>query len=337
MNRNPERSEVIRVPPTPRLREWSEAHGFSPELVARWGEFYPDLLALLKALQSEPRVFVRLNPLRGDPERTAHRLRQKGFVLQSTPLPGVFDVQEQPFSIGATEEYLLGQYYIQDASSVVAPLALGARPGERVGDLCAAPGGKAIVLADLMQNHGALYCFDEDPGRVRALESNLARCGVRCAAVHAGPGEDAAQLGLAFDRLLIDAPCTGEGVVQRDPTRRRGHLGEYAACAARQASLLDAAHGLLRPGGTLVYSTCTLAPEENELQLQRLLDSGRFDLEPLPPAVARLRLGANALHPGLTRVAGRDLDPRLSRAAHLLPHLHGTLGFFVARLRRGNP
>lgn len=330
---NPE-IEPIRVPPTPALRRWSQTHGYSPELVARWGEFYPDLQALLAALASPPRTYLRLNRARGDPRETLRRLQTKGFGLRATGLPHVHEVLEQPFSVGATDEYLFGRYYLQDAASVLAPLALEPRPGERVADLCAAPGGKTVVLADVTDNRAALLAFEADPDRARALESNLQRCGVRSAAVYPVPGERAVELGLTFDRVLLDAPCTGEGVVQRHPGRRRGHLGEYAACARVQRSLIEAASELLRPGGVLVYSTCTLAPEENELQIQAALASGRFELEALPAPLRDVRLQGRALLPGLTHVAGTDLDPRLERAAHALPHLHGTLGFFLARLRR---
>lgn len=327
--------DVIRVPPTPALRRWSEASGFAPELVARWGEFYPDLSALLEAMKRPASTFLRLNPLRGAPSETERRLREKGFELAPSGVPGTLRVVQAPFSPGATHEYLMGRYILQDASSPLAPLALEPKPGELVGDLCAAPGGKTILLAGLMQDRGALYAFDANADRIQSLVSNLQRCGVTSAAVYAAPAEAAEGLGLQFDRLLLDAPCTGEGVVSRDPGRRRGQLQEYTACAQQQAELLTLAHRLLRPGGVLVYSTCTLAPEENEFQVQFALQELHFEMEPLPQAVASLKPGGHALVPGLTEVAGRSLDPRVATAVHVLPHLHGTLGFFVARLRKG--
>lgn len=326
--------EPIRIPPTPSLRKWSEANGFSPELVARWAEFYPDIKSLLASLQSPARTYLRCNGLRGPPRETIRRLAEKGFELAPTPLAGAYEVRAAPFSIGATEEYLLGRYYLQDLSSLLAPAALEPERGDRIADLAAAPGGKTIMLADLVANDASIFAFEPDASRSRSLESNLNRCGVRCAAIYASPGQAAAQLGLAFDRVLLDAPCTGEGVIQRDPHRRRGHLGEYAECARIQADLLRTAFDILRPGGVLVYSTCTLAPEENELQIQRVLDAGWFDLEALPPPLARAAFGGQALFPGLTRAGGRKLDERIVRTAHALPHMHGTQGFYVARLRK---
>jgi tRNA (cytosine40_48-C5)-methyltransferase len=326
--------EVLRVPPSPALRRWSQQHGFSPELVARWGAFYGDLPALLDAMRRPAPTHLRLNPLRGDPEATLRRLREKGFELDSSGVPLTFTVRAAPFSAGATEEYLLGRYFLQDVSSALAPFALEPRPGEVVADLAAAPGGKTIQMAGLMQDRGALFAFDPDPSRARALESNLNRCGVTSAAVFVRPGEDAAHLGLSFDAVLVDAPCTGEGVVARDPARRMGHLGEYAACARDQWSLLSAAAGLVRPGGRIVYSTCTLAPEENEFQVARAVQELGLKVEPLPRRLRDVRLGGHALLPGLTRVGDRALPPELAHTAHALPHPHGCLGFYVARLRK---
>jgi len=275
-----------------------------------------------------------MNPLRGDPKETQRRLEEKGFRLEETGLPGTLTVLEAPFSAGATEEYLLGRYYLQDASSALAGFALEPRPGEAIADLCAAPGGKTIQIAGMTGDRAAIFAFDADPARARALESNLQRCGVQSAAVYPRPAQEAQAMGLQFDRILLDAPCTGEGVVQRDPGRRMGHLGEYEACARDQRELVDLAQRLLRPGGLLVYSTCTLAPEENELQVQRAVLESGFKAEPLPPLLRDLRLNGHALRPGLTRIAERDLHPSVALGAHALPFPHRTLGFFVARLRK---
>lgn len=327
-------TEPIRVPPTPALRRWSVERGFSPELVARWGEFYPDLQGLVEAMERKVPTFLRLNGLRGDPRETTNRMRAKGFTLEPGPLPGSVRLDGAPFSPGATTEYLLGRYFLQDLSSQLAPLALGAGPKDRVADLCAAPGGKTVAIADGMRNQGAIAAFEIDADRHQALVSNLARCGVVNCATWQKPAQAAAQLAAAFDAVLLDAPCTGEGVVARDPTRRQGQLQEYEACSREQEGLIDTAWRILRPGGVLVYATCTLAPEENELQVDAAVTSGRFRVEDLPRAVRDVRIGGQQLWPGLVAAGGRDLHPDLKRTAHALPHLHGTLGFYLARLRK---
>ena len=327
-------TEPIRVPPTPALRRWSVDHGFSPELVARWGEFYPDLKGLVAAMQKPVPTYIRLNGLRGEPRDTVTRLRAKGFKVTAGPLPGSAMLEEAPFSPGATTEYLLGTYFLQDLSSQLAPLALLPKPGDRVADLCAAPGGKTVAMADQMRNKGAIAAFDPDVGRHQALVSNLARCGVINCAAWAKPGQSAAALEEAFDAVLLDAPCTGEGVVARDPTRKQGQLQEFAACSREQASLMDTAHGILRPGGVLVYATCTLAPEENELQVDAAVQSGRFRIEQLPEAVRDAKIQGQRLWPGMATVGGKDLHPDMKHTFHALPHQHGCLGFYVARLRK---
>lgn len=324
---------VLRIPPSPALRRWSQQHGYNPELVARWGAFYPDVGKLLEAMERPPPVFIRLNGLRGSPKDTLRSLEAKEFKLQPAGPPGSYAVLEQPMSVGATEEYLQGRYYVQDASSTLAPLALDPRPGETIADLCAAPGGKTVHIADQTRGESAIFAFELTPERARSLVSNLNRCGVDGAIVFAQPAQEATRLGIEFDRVLIDAPCTGEGVLQRDPSRRQGHLGEYEACAKAQSELLRTAHSILKPGGIAVYSTCTLAPEENELQVAGAMEMG-FEVEALPAVVQELRMGGNALVPGVTSIPEQTVPPEVARTAHALPHLHGCLGFYVARLRK---
>ncbi|MBI2079051.1 MAG: RsmB/NOP family class I SAM-dependent RNA methyltransferase, partial [Euryarchaeota archaeon] len=183
-------------------------------------------------------------------------------------------------------------------------------------------------------NEGAIAAFELDEKRHQSLVSNLQRCGVVNCATWAKPGQHAAALPEAFDKVLLDAPCTGEGVIARDPTRRQGQLQEYEACSREQAELIDTAWRILRPGGILLYATCTLAPEENELQVDAAVRSGRFAIEAMPSAVRDVRIEGAPLWPGLARVGGRELHGDLKRTLHALPHLHGCLGFYLARLRK---
>jgi NOL1/NOP2/sun family putative RNA methylase len=325
--------EPLRVPAPPSLRRWADAHGYSSEILARWDAFYPDVIGLVDALEAPARRYIRLNPLKGRPDETLARLRAKGFELEPTPLAEAWEIRKEAMTPGATDEYLQGRYQLQDLSTQLAVMALEPEPGQRVFDLAAAPGGKTIQIAQAMRNTGSVHAFEIDAERAQALRSNLGRCGVVNTAVHVRQGEDARLLGTA-DRVLVDAPCTGEGVIQRDPTRKRGQLEEYARCAQDQRSLLAAASDALEPDGILVYSTCTLAPEENEFQVAQALEELPLRLEPLPPAVADLRPGGHPLMPGLTHVAGHDLGSEVQATVHTLPHLHGCLGFFLARFRK---
>lgn len=154
---------------------------------------------------------------------------------------------------------------------VVAPL-VGARPGERVLDLAAAPGGKTTQLAAHMENRGLLVANEIDPGRARALVENLERLGITCAVVVCErPERLAERLPGFFDRVLVDAPCSGEGMFRKDPQAvLEWSEQQVAVCAARQFDILQDAMKMLKPGGTLVYSTCTFAEEENEEIIDRL-------------------------------------------------------------------
>jgi NOL1/NOP2/sun family putative RNA methylase len=326
--------EPIQVQAPPSLRQWAQARGYSHEVLARWDRFYPDVLGLVRALDQPAPRYIRTNPLQGPPDETIARLEAKGFKVTAAALEGAWRIQEEPFALGATEEYLMGLYQIMDLSTQLAVPALEPAPGETVVDLAAAPGGKTIHLAQAMENRGAIFAFDPDPERSRALRSNLARCGVRNTAVFVRPGQDAAAMGPVADRVLLDAPCTGEGVIQRDPTRKRIQMQEYEQCAALQGDLLAAATQVLKPGGILLYATCTLAPEENELQVERARDELGMVPEPVPAWMDDLRFGKNALTPGLTSVADMTLDPSMALGRHCLPHLHGCLGFYFARMRK---
>jgi 16S rRNA (cytosine967-C5)-methyltransferase len=195
---------------------------------------------------------------------------------------------------------------------------LAPRPGERVLDLCAAPGAKATHLAALMEDRGEVVGVERDPVRAEELRATCARLGASCVDVRVGDAREPVT-GESFDRVLVDPPCSGLGTLQARPDLRwRVRLADLDGFAARQAAILDAGAAVLRPGGTLVYSTCTLSPRENEDQVAALTKR-RPDLE-VDDLHADLPLWE---HPGVPRFL------------QTMPHRHGTAGFFVARLRRG--
>ena len=209
-----------------------------------------------------------------------------------------------------------GLFYLQEPSALSAVSVLCPRPGERVLDLCAAPGGKSTQIAGLMQGRGLLVCTEPVPSRAQILSRNVERMGVRNAIVtSAMPAQLAPRFPAFFDRILVDAPCSGEGMFRRQPEARdEWSAGSLRGCADRQLEILEAAAKMLAPGGALVYSTCTFNDTENEGVLARFTAAHpEFALEPF------------AL-PGL---------PSGSRGyVHLYPHEIRGEGHFVSLLRK---
>jgi NOL1/NOP2/sun family putative RNA methylase len=295
--------------------------------LGRYRNLVPEWHAFVEAAaRPEPPVF-RVRTGRADEGEVLHRLRRQGFRVRPVEgMPSFHRVEDAPFPVSLTLEHWEGLLYVQQASTGVAAPALGAVPGERVLDLCAAPGGKTSHLADLMGDRGALVASEIDERRIRALLGNLYRLchpGVLVVACDGRrfPG------GALFDRVLVDAPCSGEGTLRRRSGEAPNQSPEFVARITRvQRALLEHAVGLVRPGGTVLYVTCTFNPEENEAVVSDVLRAGGVELEPLALAVPHA--------PGLTSAPGLELDPRLERAARIYPHHLDSGGLFLAKLRR---
>ena len=230
---------------------------------------------------------------------------------------------EEALPLGSTAEHLSGLFYIQEASSMlpVAALFADGNTPERVMDVAAAPGSKTTQIAARMGNHGAILANEFSASRVKVLHANISRCGIHNVALtHFDGRVFGAALPEAFDAILLDAPCSGEGVVRKDPDALKNWSVESNLdIAATQRELIDSAFHALRPGGTLVYSTCTLNRDENE-------DVCLWLKAQYPDAVEFLPLGE------LFSSAKEALTPE--GFLHVFPQIYGCEGFFVARLRK---
>ncbi|MBJ9072746.1 16S rRNA (cytosine(1407)-C(5))-methyltransferase RsmF [Citrobacter amalonaticus] len=230
---------------------------------------------------------------------------------------------EDALPLGSTAEHLSGLFYIQEASSMLPVAALFADDNspKRVMDVAAAPGSKTTQIAARMGNQGAILANEYSASRVKVLHANISRCGIsNVALTHFDGRVFGAALPEMFDAILLDAPCSGEGVVRKDPDALKNWSVESnLEIAATQRELIESAFHALRPGGTLVYSTCTLNREENESVLAWLKETW-------PEAVEFLPLG--------------DLFPEANQALtaegflHVFPQIYDCEGFFVARLRK---
>jgi len=294
---------------------------FSPFLMEGYRHiFSPGELSLLA--MPLPKA-IRVNTLRIDEGELVERLRGRGVHLEKVPWTRYgYLVRSCPFPLGARPEYLMGYYFIQDPASMYACEVLDPDKKDLVLDMAAAPGGKTTYLAQLMENQGTVVAVELNRRRMKSLRSNVSRLGgenviaIRTNALTVGG------FGLAFDKVLLDAPCTGSGTLPRNPEAALKNRGDVERCTITQEALLEAAVRVLRKRGIIVYCTCSFLPEENELILERALNM-------YPLKVEKVEHG----EPALTSCYGRVLRPELRRARRFYPHLHGTQGFFIARLR----
>ena len=235
--------------------------------------------AFLRALALPPRRALRLNPQRNGAEQAAAPFLPDGAPrVPWEPLGRYLAADAKP---GAGIAHAAGAFYLQDASAMAPVAALDPRPGERVLDLCAAPGGKSGQIAARLNGRGFLLSNEIEFSRARILLGNLERLGVTNAFVTSAPAEALARvLPAFFNRVLVDAPCSGEGMFRRDPeAASQWNPDAPAGCAARQTAILNDAARMVRPGGKLVYSTCTFNRLENEGTVREFLRA-HPDFEP---------------------------------------------------------
>lgn len=238
-------------------------------LSRRYGEAEAKVI-LANSLGAVP-LFIRVNPLKTDTQTLAKRLREKNIaVLVNTTLPNCICLMDAG-NIYDSEEFKEGLFHVQDLSSQICSLAVEARPGDTVLDLCAAPGGKSFTMAQEMENRGTLYSLDLYPAKVGLIREGAERLGLSVVR----PGENDAlienpNLPLA-DKVLCDAPCSGFGIIRRKPEIKYKTREQISVLPDLQARILDSAARYVKRGGRLVYSTCTLNPRENEEQAEAFL------------------------------------------------------------------
>jgi len=284
------------------LKQTDPAAGYSHPawLVKRWQKRWgrSQTTLLLTWNNQPPPVYARLNELKTDAARLTTRWAQEGLEFEECSwdwtAPGlVFEFISYPplADLGSIQD---GWFYVQDPSTLLAARQLDPQPGETILDLCAAPGGKTTYIAQRMGNHGRIEARDKQPERLKLLEENCRRLGATCVDLAAAPG--------SFDRILIDAPCSNTGVLRRRVEARwRVQPAEINRLSKAQSALLTKAAQELKPEGTMVYSTCSLEPEENEGVVRRFLEK----------------------HPAF----------RLENERQLLPFIEGVDGAHVATLR----
>ena len=290
------------------------------KLQRQYGE--EELLALAQSLQQSAPLDLRVNLQKAEREAVLSRLAADGIAARSTPYSPVGVRLEGKPQINRHPLFLQGAIEIQDEGSQLVCQLLAPRRGEMVADFCAGAGGKTMALGAMMRGSGRLYAFDISEKRLAALKPRLARSGLSNVHPQWIASENDARLKrLAgkLDRVLADAPCTGLGTLRRNPDLKwRQDEETLSERRAKQDVILAAAAKLVKPGGLMLYATCSLLDEENTQVVESFLAThAQFELRPANAALAQQRI---ALDTGET--------------LRLAPHLHGTDGFFAALLKR---
>jgi 16S rRNA (cytosine967-C5)-methyltransferase len=294
--------------------------------------FGEDRGAELAALASRAPLDLRVNSLKADREKIAAALEALAPASTRWSPVGLrirLAAESRSPAIHAEPAFRKGQIEIQDEGSQLAALLSAAKPGEQVVDLCAGAGGKTLALAAMMENHGQIFATDADKRRLAPIHARLERAGVRNVQVRTPrPGTDAlADLEGRTDLVLIDAPCTGTGVWRRNPDAKwRIRPGAVAERIKEQIAVLDRAEKLVKPGGRILYATCSVLEDENGTQVRAFL-ARHEGFAAVPPAEVMATLGERAF---LFRRAALLSDEGLL----MTPRRTDTDGFFVAMLRR---
>ncbi|WP_049936532.1 RsmB/NOP family class I SAM-dependent RNA methyltransferase [Haloplanus natans] len=278
---------------------------------------------------------VRVNTIKATVERVRDALDAEGIYHVPTDWhPGVFRLPGD--SPGRNWPHAHGWIHGQEEVSNLPALLLDPQPGDRVWDACAAPGSKTTQLAALVDDDGLLVGNDNNLGRLSALRHNAERLGVTNLVV---TNQDARNFSLkplgearggvdAFDRVLVDAPCSCEGTIRKNPDAfDTWSLDHVHSVAGVQKGILRRAVQATRPGGTVVYSTCTFAPEENEAVLDHVLDAEDCRLVEVDSPLDGV--------PGVTEWDGEEYDPSVAKALRIYPHHNDTGGFFCAKVEVG--
>ncbi len=300
-----------------------------------------DFKNYLKSLEKPPAKSIRCNTLKISPSELKKRLLEKGWKIRQPfkkhPEIMIIESELQPGELGRSMEHLLGYYYIQEIASMLPVISLGIKSGDVVLDLCSAPGSKTTQIAANMKNKGTIIANDVSVSRIKILASNLERCGVANAIITRKDGVALCKNikkqfpELLFDKILVDAPCSGEGTLRSSQkTKFMWNIKTVKSLSKLQKMMFAAAFELLKPEGIIVYSTCTHAPEENEEVVDFALRNfeGKIKIEkPNLPSEMKFK-------EGLKEWNGKKYVEDVKYCCRIYPHDNDTDGFFISRFRR---
>lgn len=309
-------------------------YSYNPFLMEKIMQIFPftEMVEYLEASEVQRPMTLRTNTLKTRRRDLAQALINRGVNLDPigkwTKIGLVVYSSQVP--MGATPEYLAGHYILQGASSMLPVMALDPKENERILDMSAAPGGKASHIAALMKNTGVLFANDVNADRLKAVIGNFHRLGIVNSVICNYDGRKIPGIMKGFDRILLDAPCTGTGVVAKDPSVKtnKDELDVQRCCTLQRELLLaaiDSVNARSESGGIIVYSTCSILPEENEWIVDYALKKRDVKV-----VATGLDFGAE----GFTNYRHHRFHPSLKLTRRFYPHVHNMDGFFVAKLKK---
>lgn len=260
---------------------------------------------------------LRVNTLKINEEELVKRLKNNGVKLEKVPWLKNAYFYKSKFALSSTPEYLQGYYYLQDAASQIPVMVLDPKPGETVLDMAAAPGGKTTQMSQMMKNEGVIIALDIKSDRLKSLENNIERMGCKNIIVYNKDANYASDLNMKFDKVLLDAPCSGNFCIDSEWFSKR-KIEDFNEKAFIQRKILQSGVRVLKTGGTIVYSTCSLEKEENEKVIDWAIST----------------LGVELIEMKLD-IGDAGLEETTSITRRLWPNKTMTQGFFVAKMMKG--
>ena len=313
-------------------------YGYSSYLAEKlFNLFTPrEAFAFFEANESPRPVVIRTNTIRTHRRELAQSLINKGVTLEPVGKWSKVGLQifESQVPLGATPEYLAGQYIIMAASSFLPVMALAPQEHERILDMAAAPGGKTTYIAALIKNTGSIFANDSNKNRTKALIGNIHRLGVKNTIVCSYDAREFPRVIGGFDRVLLDAPCSGTGVIAKDPSVKTNKTEkDFMQLPHLQKQLLlcaiDSVDHTSKTGGYIVYSTCSVSIEENEQVVQYALKKR--------PNVKLVETGLTFGVDGFVNYMGKQFDAKMKMTKRFYPHAYNVDGFFVSKFKKTGP
>jgi len=316
------------------LADIASYYGYNDFLVEKLFHLFPvsEAISFFDANEVLRPVTIRTNTLRTRRRELAQALINRGVNLDPIGKWTNVGLQvfESPVPIGATPEYLAGHYMLQAASSFLPVIALAPEPNERILDMASAPGGKATYISALLQNTGLVFANDANKARIKSLTANVHRLGCKNVVVSNYDGREFPKVMGGFDRVLLDAPCSGTGVISKDASVKVNKSErDFTLLSHLQKQLIlcaiDSVNCHSRTGGIVVYSTCSVTVDENESVVEYALRKR--------PNVRLVSTGLEFGKEGFTKYRGKTFNEKLRLTRRFYPHVHNMDGFFVAKLK----